>query len=707
VKKIVFVIVRVIQGLFILCLVYLLVLIGIIVWTFEVKLQRWPTFVYTAPFSVQVGDDLVDARFMERLVRLGYTRSPSVTTEPGQWSQLGSNLNIYLKHSPLVTQGITTGPVSITLDWNRVRSIRLMRSFEEVNRIVLEPELLSVFPASGYGMELCRSISLDKIPPLLVDAIVLTEDPRFFAHQGIDLFAIGQALKENWRAGRYVQGGSTIPQQLIRMTILTPEKKMGRKVNEILLALIANAIYSKKTILEAYLNRVYFGQWGPFPIQGVAEAASHLFGKDLDELDAAECSLMAATICGPGLINPHSHFERAQSRRNVVLGLLFKAGKISREQFEEGVRSPVRMRKAGQPPVKAPSFLDLVKDSLAKHQTEPSGMRQDVITSLDPLMQTEAELTLKRMGKAGIQAHLILANPITGDLRAFISPGASRWSGTGGSLETFLPLLTIPALIPEKQDRPKYTLTSQVFATSRTGGPMTFRAAFRNERTLLAQRLISGEEDKMLAVLKEFGVSARLKGAQDLEVDPVSPMEMAQTYSLVAALGNAAPLGPGVRIVGEPPSDAPVERKRVTVKPAVLFLVNHLMKNMEMAEAKDTGSGKNWEETSLFTTRDKDGLWKIDYRSDSLLVSRIPGGQVDGVKMGKILDSLFQKTGLGTEGLPVVPDGIVFRKICVQSGLRATSICPRVIREPFLRGTQPDQWCPQRHGSEAVSSGQR
>ena len=243
----------------------------------------------------------------------------------------------------------------------------------------------------------------------------------------------------------------------------------------------------------------------------------------------------------------------------MVLGLLFKAGKISREQYEEAINSPVTMKKSGAPPVKATSFLDLVRDALPKLLSAPAGTRQDVITSLDPLMQTEAELTLKRIGEAGTQTHLILANPVTGDLRAFIAPGPGRWSGKGGSPESFLPLLIIPALIPDKQDRARYTLTSQVFAPTQTGGAVTFRAAFHNERKLLTQRLIASEGDKVLSVLKEFGITARPLGEQTLVVDPLSPMAMAQTYSLMATLGNASPLGPGIKIVGESVGDSPVE----------------------------------------------------------------------------------------------------------------------------------------------------
>ncbi len=172
----------------------------------------------------------------------------------------------------------------------------------------------------------------------------------------------------------------------------------------------------------------------------------------------------------------------------------------------------------------------------------------------------------------------------------------------------------------------------------------------------------------------------------------------------MATLGNAAPLGAGIKIMGEPSADKPINRRRVSVKPAVLFLVNYLLKGMGAAEVGDTSHGERSEEPALFTARDKEGLWKIAYRTDALLLARIPGSQVGGPKIDGIVDKLLPKTAPNTEGLPVVPDEIVFRKICVQSGLRATSVCPHVIREPFLRGTQPEEWCSQRHGSDAVSS---
>ena len=319
-KNILLALKKAIQLLLILICGYFLVLVLVTLWTFEVKLYRWPIFVYAAPFSIRAGDDINRIRLFERLARLGYGESTVPVPEPGEWSRSGSGITIFLKYCPFNGGEIASGPVTLTLDWERIRSMRFMRSLEEVNPLSLEPEPIQVIPPSGFGQELCRPVSLEQIPPLLVDAVLLTEDPRFFTHSGVDLVSIGRAFMTNIKEWRYAQGGSTIPQQLIRMVTLSPEKTMGRKINEVFLALTASAMYSKRTILEAYLNRIYFGQWGPFPIKGVSEAARHFFGKGLDELDAAECALMAAIIRAPSVITPHRHPERAVARRNMVTG---------------------------------------------------------------------------------------------------------------------------------------------------------------------------------------------------------------------------------------------------------------------------------------------------------------------------------------------------------------------------------------------------
>lgn len=706
-KKILSIIKKVLWSLLALGLAYLIVLAAIVVWLFEHKLGQWPVFVNAAPYCVRVGDDISTTELLERMARLGYNAAQSAVPDPGEWNQSGSGLNINVRYSHFTDLGMVSGPISLSMDWNRIRSIRLMRSGEDVEEVTLEPELLHVIPVAGFGPELCRPTPLDKIPSLLVDAIVLTEDVRFFAHQGVDIDSIGQALVTNVKAGRYVQGGSTIPQQLMRMMLLSPEKTMGRKINEVALAIIADALYSKTTILQAYLNRVYFGQWGPFPLKGVKEAARLFFGKDLKEVDPADCALLAALIRAPNVINPYRHPERALGRRNMVLGLLLKSGKISRDEYDEAIASPVKMRRPGTAPVRANAFVDLVKDCLPRDLdgTRASDVRQDVFTSLDPLLQMKAESLIKSLGEAGAQTHLILANPQTGDLKAFIAPGPGKWSGTGGNAVTVLPFIVIPALFSEKRDDPQFALTSQMFVPNRVQAAVTFREAFTAERGFLAQKLVASLSfERVASVLNEFGIRAVRKGDQNLSVEALPPLQVAQCYAMLATLGNSASLGPAVSCWDGGISESSIARKGVSVKPAVLFLVNQLMKVLAPASSKEGAQDKAWMQPSVWTAKDEQGMWGVAYRADALVLARVPGRSISEAVLRKKIVGMIQNEVPAGVPPPPVPDGVTFQRICVQSGLRATSVCPNVIREPFLRGTQPTEWCPLRHDSGTVRS---
>ena len=692
---------KAIQLLLILICGYFLVLVLVTLWTFEIKLYRWPIFVYAAPFSIQVGDDINRIRLFERLTRQGYSASPAPIPEPGEWSRSGSGITIFLKYCPIKGGEIASGPVTLTLDWERIRSMRSMRSLEEVNSLSLEPELIQVIPPSGFGQELCRPVSLAQIPPLLVDAVLLTEDPRFFTHSGVDLVSIARAFITNIKAWRYAQGGSTIPQQLIRMVMLSPEKTLGRKINEVFLALTASALYSKKTILEAYLNRIYYGQWGPFPIKGVSEAARHFFGKGLDELDAAECALMAAIIRAPSVITPRRHPERALARRNMVLGLLFKAGKISRESYDEATNRPVIVKTPGQIQIKAAAFAELVRTGLPAQVpgTGPENLRQDVLTSLDPLLQIDSERYLKRLGDAGAQAHLLLANPQSGDIKTFIAPSAEvKWSGMGGNIATLLPLIIAPALVPEDPAHPKFTLTSTFFVPTRPGGMVTFREAYRNDRDFLVRNLMSSlGTERIISVLREFGAPARQAVGGGVTIDRVAPIDLAQSYALMATLGNAGTINPGIRVANWASSGVGPKKRHVSLRPAAIYMANHLMKGLESEPIKESFADKIAARPSLFSAQDEQGIWGVAYRSDALLVIRLPGTPLSGARLGKLMSRLLPPPGELQGSVASAPEGLVFKNICVDSGLLATSICPGVVKDPFFKGTQPVEWCPYRH----------
>jgi len=681
---------------------YLVFLAGTLLWTFEVKLQRQPLFIYSAPTVVRVGDDVDAIRLGERVSRIGLTPSNSPPREPGYWNQSGSNFNMYLKYCPIKGRGIVSGPISLSLDWDKVKAIKLLRSFEDTDHIVLEPELIHVVGADGIA-ELLRPIPIEQISPLLIDAIVLTEDPYFFSHVGVDFSSTQRAFIANLRAGRYVQGGSTISQQLVRMSILSPEKTLWRKVNEVLLALGADALYSKKTILQHYLNRVYFGHWGPYPIKGVAEAARHLFGKTAQELDPSECALLAATIRAPNVINPHRHPERARARRNMVLGLLFKSGRINRDVYEESMESPMRALRPGAATVRADAFVDLVKERLPS-SVHPGGENtQDLLTSLDPLLQVDAESELRKLGSAGSKAHLVVATPKTGDVRAYVAPGSRKWTGHGGNMETFLPQALLPGLAAEKHRPPLFTLTSHLNVPDRKTPVATLRQAFHLEDPLVGrQLLLTIGVEKVSATLRQFGLPVGVKSDNVVLTRKVDPFEVVKVYAAMAMLGKKIPLKLGEEIHYETLSKEMLMDSGSRDAGAI-FLVNHMLKDFTQKDVMQPSGDATSIIASEFAAADSDGRWHVSYRPDAMVLLRIGGHDASRERLNKALKTIMPLPDLQTLQQETVPDGIVFRNICLSSGLLATSTCPKVLKEAFFRGTQPTEWCHVWHETAPMS----
>ena len=331
---------------------------------------------------------------------------------------------------------------------------------------------------------------------------------------------------------------------------------------------------------------------------------------------------------------------------------------------------------------------------------------QDVITSLDALAQTDVDRSLRSLGDAGSQAHLILANPESGQIRAYVAPGSEqKWSGAGGSPEVALPFMAVPALIPEAREHARYTLASPFFVAARPGGPITFREAFQTEKPLLVQRLgASLGPDKVAQVLREFGITARPAGADSLEVEPMKPVQWAQCYAQLATLGNAATLRPRVRVLSQQASETSESRQRLQIRPAAIYMVNHLMKGLDTASFREGTADRSVGKPSIFSARDNAGLWGVAYRTDALLLLRLPGQPLTDAQFRRLLARLLPAPAGGHEGHATVPEGVIFKNVCVESGLLSTSTCPRVIREPFFRGTQPSEWCPSRHEAGTVQS---
>src|SRR5467141_1091884 len=236
-------------------------------------------------------------------------------------------------------------------------------------------------------------VPLAQIPQSLRDAILATEDRRFYSHWGIDPIGVARAVIQNYRRGRIVEGGSTITQQLTKVLFLTPDKSLERKMKEAALALELERRYSKDRILEMYLNQVYFGN-GAY---GVEAASRTYFGKSVNEISVKDAALLAGLPRAPSTYSPFDHPEAAKRRREVVLRRLVEYGALKDPDAKRLVRTdlglipPERRRTTGQ------YFLEFVQQTLeAKYGADmvfKGGL--NVYTTLNPTMQLTAQQALR------------------------------------------------------------------------------------------------------------------------------------------------------------------------------------------------------------------------------------------------------------------------------------------------------------------------
>ena len=265
-------------------------------------------------------------------------------------------------------------------------------------------------------------VPLEEISPFLIEAVIATEDANFYKHPGVDPVGIARALYLAWKEKEFVSGGSTIVQQLVKLTLLSPERTFKRKVKEIILATEVNRRYDKDTILEMYLNRVYFGR----SAYGAEAAARVFFGKSAKELTLAQASLLAGLIQAPTYYDPYTNPKGAKARQKVVLNLMVKHGYITREQADAAFAEPWEL----VPPhvsFEAPHFVLYVRQELEKRYGPELvyGGGLQVYTTLDLDLQKQVE-SIARAHIARLEGHnvhnaaVVVLRPHTGEILAMM-----------------------------------------------------------------------------------------------------------------------------------------------------------------------------------------------------------------------------------------------------------------------------------------------
>ncbi|MEH7442078.1 PBP1A family penicillin-binding protein [Bacillus sp. JJ1122] len=283
--------------------------------------------------------------------------------------------------------------------------------------------------ASKVAASNIEGVSIKQIPDHLIQAVISTEDQRFYKHDGINYFAIAKAFVQNTVSGDIVAGGSTLTQQLAKNAFLSQERTYTRKFKELILTKRIEQKYSKDEIMERYLNQIYFGEgaWG------IQRAAQTYFGKDVSDLSLSESAMMAGLIKAPSVLSPFKDMEKSVQRRNVVLSLMEKEGYISKKELEKAKEQQIVLqgKKIDDYEGKYPYYLDHIIDEaiqkydLTENEILSGGLR--IYTEMNPEIQGAVEEVFKDKSLFPesqpdqlIQSGAAFINPSTGGISALV-----------------------------------------------------------------------------------------------------------------------------------------------------------------------------------------------------------------------------------------------------------------------------------------------
>lgn len=408
--------------------------------------QRWqvPVQVFGAIENYSVGSKLTLTNLQKSLSANRYKKVTKVY-RPGEFA-LSKNRAIIYRRAFDFGAGIEA-PVKLTLDVSNAKIKALYLDDVKVAQIRLEPLLLDrILPESKEDRVL---VSLQAVPTKLLDTLLLIEDREFYFHHGVSPLGILRALYQNLIAGRTVQGGSTLTQQLVKNMFLTRDKTLWRKANEAIMALILEYRYSKDQLLEAYINEVYLGQHYANGIYGFGLAAEFYFGKSIQSLNAEQMAMIIGQVKGPSYYDPWRFPERTIKRRDLVLRLMYQKEIISQQEFEHAVESPLSIRKKRRvKQQKFPAYLQLVKAELSRHLSEyqqQSGVRVFTGFSINQQLALQATIdeklsTLAQESAEQLQVAMVVSDFKSGEIRALVGGKEAGYAGFNRALHAKRPI---------------------------------------------------------------------------------------------------------------------------------------------------------------------------------------------------------------------------------------------------------------------------
>ncbi|HKR64669.1 MAG TPA: PBP1A family penicillin-binding protein, partial [Thermoanaerobaculia bacterium] len=739
-------------------LIFFVVFIGLAVYVyrsavgkFQVRKLRLPTRIYADYMPLAPGLPIQADDLLEKLDRLGY-REVDHLSAPGEFMRADGGVDIYTRQFTHPTGEYPAQSIRVTLSRAQIEGVVSLKEARPIEKAALEPELLT--SVLSEQLENRSPVTLSQVPKILQDAVVATEDVRFWHHPGVDPWGIVRALFRNVRKGGVSEGASTLTQQLVKNYYLTSERTYRRKIIEAFMAVILDARYSKPEILEAYLNDIYLGRNRSISILGVGEASRFYFGKPVSEINVAEAALLAGMIRSPNNYSPFNNPELAMRRRNTVLQLMLKQKKIDQKTYDEAhsAKLPAKpfRRKTGLSSI--PFYVDRVLQELQTDygidDVKGRGLRiytaidlgaQDAAASIveSSLASLEKRSSRLRNHEPSLQGALIHIDVPTGEIRALVGGRNYERSQFNRALQSkrlvgslFKPFAYLTAFEPSLSSQnitPATRVNDARFVLKRRWSedwsPRNYDGRYEGWVTV-QHALEHSLNSASVRIGLACGIAPILKTAHTLGVEEeldegnpsillgavgIPPIQMAEAYSTIARQGARMPPR-AIRFVTD-------DRGKVLggaedLKPTQVFpqrdvyVLTTVMKGVvdrgTAAPSRSYGfrkiaAGKTG------TTNDKRDAWFIGFTPQTLTLTWV--GFDDNDPMGlsgsdAAVPMWARYMAIVTAGTPnadfAPPDGVAVADVDEISGGLATAYCPpnTIVRMAFKSGTQPTAPCP-------------
>lgn len=693
-----------------------------------------PSIFYGRPLKIQKDTHLGNIHFIERLQRLSYKQVNGKPTIAGTFSQDRSHILIFLR-----SKNISPGSaVDITVRDGRVASI-LSSKGKPLDSIYLDREEIERIIGPKKREQLF--VPLSDISPYLQNAVIASEDPRFYSHIGIDLIGIIHSWFASSENKSFAQSSDTITRQLAKNFFLSPEKTSWRKLREFEIALILELRYSKKQLLEMYLNSLYWGQDNAYGLYGVENAATFYLSKQTKHLPLGDAALLAGMIRSPERCRTP---KAAKERRNAVLARMQQSKMIGEEDFLKASHLPVHMRFPGAP-AQTSCFVDYIQriteEDLGSLRHYHTGYHY--YTTLDPLVQAAAEEAVINGLEAieqtafpsnePLQAALVAVDPLTGETIAMVGGRNYEQNKFNRAIDAkrqpgsaFKPFVLLAALSHSLRGGSDLTLSSLVSGESislstpegmwspsnfenKTYGKITIRQTIEDSVNTATTRLARDLGFKnVLQTARLAGITSPLEAVPSLPLGSfeVTPRELAYAYTTMAS--NGIRYDPfALYSVSTPKREIFIEKtiKREKAFDArITYLAGYALEGVldrgTAYEAESLGiyfpaSGKtgtsNGNRDSWFVGYTRDVVCAVWVGYDVGRDTGLTGAQGALRIWAQFMRSLYSQSGPLTV---IPPKGIQTAVIDPKTGYLATAACPRKFTEAYLAGTEPKKTCP-------------